>query len=871
VVGNWLRSLHSPPYARRQPLVLINGLTEQPESWFRNLGYWRRHFDVHPPNLLIYDGPALHRRIDAGLPISIDYLVEELHRYLHSYVQTPPYHLVAASLGGKVAVEYAARRPEQVSRLVLLCPSGMGDKEHLPLVEGVRRSDLKSLVESVFWDPRAADPDLLAYYRRQFANRRWRLGLLRTIRGTRDHSVRDRLAQVPQPTLLISGREDRIVDPRTAAEAAKRLPQGHHLFIPQCGHAPQMEKLWLVNRLVVRFLTSPAVGVPPPRPQGGEGRKITPLSPLGARGERLLPSPPWGRGVGGEGKLQPHKWIHTMPILEQLAGKPLVRRLTEAFLERYARQRAGHLDSHPAGPVQEKTLLRLVRRARRTRFGRDHDFGRIRCLADYQDRVPLRDYETFWSEYWRPTFPILDNVSWTGLIPYFALSSGTTSGATKYIPVSRAMLKSNRRAALTALAFFLAAYPATPLCSGRLFFLGGSTDLQVLTRSPPPVRAGDLSGIVASEVSPLLRPYTFPPLDLALLTDWDEKMDRLAEQSAALPITLLSGVPSWLLVLFDRLRQITGKEHVAEVWPQLRLVLHGGTRFDPYRKLFRERIGNPGVHFLDTYPASEGYVASEDPRHGLLRLLPDHDVFFEFVPCEEVGNSKPVRHTAASVQPGVRYAVVLTTCAGLWSYILGDTICFECREPPLLRFTGRTKDYLSAFGEHLIGDEVERAVAAAAEAAGTAVVDFHAGPVFPEASAAPSPQPLSPGGRGAFSSSPLPLGGEGLVVRGRHRFLVEFAVPAGAGTVAVFARALDAALGRLNDDYTAHRRGDLTMLAPEVWPVPPGGFAAWLRSRGRLGGQHKVPRLDSTGALTAQLSLFFRSSLGSNHLTEKRG
>jgi pimeloyl-ACP methyl ester carboxylesterase len=257
VVGNWhawLRLPHNSPYARRQPLVLINGLAEQPESWFRNVGAWRRHFDVCTPNLLVYDGLALHRRIDAGLPVSVDWLVEELHQYLHSFVQRPPYHLVAASLGGKVAVEYAARYPEHVDHLVLLCPSGMGEVERLPLVGGVRRSDLEAVLESVFWHPRAIDPGLLAYYRRQLANRRWRFGLLRTIRGTMAHSVRDRLAQVRQPTLVVTGREDRIVDPRAAAEAAKRLPQGHHLSIPRCGHAPQMERPRLINRLVVRFL-----------------------------------------------------------------------------------------------------------------------------------------------------------------------------------------------------------------------------------------------------------------------------------------------------------------------------------------------------------------------------------------------------------------------------------------------------------------------------------------------------------------------------------------------------------------------------------------------------------------------------------------
>lgn len=253
----WLDRFKLHPYARRQTVVLINGLSEQPESWFRNLPYWRRHFDVYTPQLLVYDGPGLHERIEQGLPISVDYLVEQLHLYLTHFVQHPPYHLVAASLGGKVAVEYAARYPQQIDRLVLLCPSGMGDVERLPIVEGVRRNDLKALVDSVFFDRRKLDRGLIEYYERQFANRRWRTGLLRTLRGTMDHVIRDRLGNVPHPTLLVSGADDRIVDPQTAAEAARLLPQGHYVSIPQCGHAPQMEKAWLVNRLVVQFLTSP--------------------------------------------------------------------------------------------------------------------------------------------------------------------------------------------------------------------------------------------------------------------------------------------------------------------------------------------------------------------------------------------------------------------------------------------------------------------------------------------------------------------------------------------------------------------------------------------------------------------------------------
>ena len=513
-------------------------------------------------------------------------------------------------------------------------------------------------------------------------------------------------------------------------------------------------------------------------------------------------------------------------LLQRVAGSRLVRRAADAGLVRYARRRVAALDRLDVAEAQRRTLLSLVRRARGTRFGRDHDFAGVRTCADYRRRVPLRDYEAFWHTYLRPAFPCLDDVTWPGRVPYFALSSGTTSGTTKYVPVSRAMTASNRRAALTTLAFHHTVSPDSHLFRGRVLFLGGSTDL---TELAPGVRAGDLSGIAAVEVSDALRPYTYPPLEVALLRDWDVKMRLLAKGSAGLPITAVSGVPSWLLALFDRLRQVTGRERLAEVWPALRLVIHGGTKFDPYRALFREVIGDDRVRFLEVYPASEGYIAAEDPRHELLRLIPDHGIFFEFVPVEDLGKDRPARHAASEVEPGVHYAVVLTTCAGLWSYVLGDTVRFERRDPPLLRFTGRTRYFLSAFGEHLISEEVERAVAEAAGAAGLAVTDFHVGPVFPEVSGLP----------------------------GRHRYLVEFLRP--PPDVAPFAAALDAALGRINEDYAAHRQGDLTMLAPEVWPVPPGGFAAWLRSKGKLGGQHKVPRMDNGGQVTEELSRFLLS------------
>lgn len=257
VLQNWHDRGQRFPYQRRPALVLLNGLAEQAESWYPNHPYWRRKFDVWMPNLLAYEGQALHDRIANDLPITVDYLVEQLRVYLHEFVQTPPYHLVASSLGGKIAVEYAARYPEDVARMVLLCPSGLGDHEQLPVVEGVRRSDVRAVVESVFVDPSGLDPELLTYYRSRFTSRRWKLGLFRTIRGTMDFSVRDRLPEVQPPTLIVSGQEDRIVDPDTAEAAARELPNGQFLLLPQCGHAPQLEKPGLINSLVVEFLTKP--------------------------------------------------------------------------------------------------------------------------------------------------------------------------------------------------------------------------------------------------------------------------------------------------------------------------------------------------------------------------------------------------------------------------------------------------------------------------------------------------------------------------------------------------------------------------------------------------------------------------------------
>jgi pimeloyl-ACP methyl ester carboxylesterase len=243
-------------YGRPQPLVLINGLAEQAESWYRNRRFWGRYFDVHAPNILAYEGDALHRRIADKLPIDVDYLVGQLHTYLTQFVQAGPCHLVASSLGGKVAVEFAVRYPDLVGRMVLICPSGMGDAERLPIMAGIKGHDAAAMARSVFHNPQVADGELLRYYKSKFPNRRWKTGFVKTARGTLDHSVRGKLKDVACPTLLVTGADDRICCPKTAEEAARELRAGDFLKLPKCGHAPQIERHRLINRLVVHYLSA---------------------------------------------------------------------------------------------------------------------------------------------------------------------------------------------------------------------------------------------------------------------------------------------------------------------------------------------------------------------------------------------------------------------------------------------------------------------------------------------------------------------------------------------------------------------------------------------------------------------------------------
>ena len=492
----------------------------------------------------------------------------------------------------------------------------------------------------------------------------------------------------------------------------------------------------------------------------------------------------------------------------------------------YARRRLARLAQLDAVAAQRRQLLALVEQARDTRFGREHGFAEIDGVEAFQARVPLGRYETFWEAYWKDAFPVLDNLTWPGRIPYFAQTSGTSTGVTKYIPVSRAMVRANRRAAKDVLAFHLAARPDSRVLGGTNFMLGANP---ALTRRAPGVHSGDLTGIAAREVPLWARPYYFPRGPAARIADWERKVEAQGRASLARDVRMIGGTASWLLLFFDRLGRIAGKPgaRLAELYPKLELLIHGGVNIAPYRPRFEAYLDGSRAEMREVYPASEGFLAIADrgPGEGL-RLITDNGLFYEFVPVDDLDGPTPRRHWLDTVETGVNYAVALSTCAGAWAYLLGDTVRFVDLNPPRLLITGRISYHLSAFGEHLTGEQVERAVAAGAAAIGAAVQDFSVAPLFPDAE------------RQA----------------GQHLFIVEFQrPPAEAATVARFARVLDDTLSTQNIDYGVRREGDFGMLAPLIRVAPPGTFARWMKARGKLGGQNKVARVITDPTLLATL------------------
>lgn len=489
---------------------------------------------------------------------------------------------------------------------------------------------------------------------------------------------------------------------------------------------------------------------------------------------------------------------------------------------RWRMREIGRWMNDPA-TTQGRLLFELARTASRTAFGRDHDLAAIRSVEDFQRRVPLVPFAER-EPYWRRVRAGEPDVVWPGRMPLYAITSGST-GSPKLVPVSREGLRGFLRAGRDILSHYLAATGDAEHFHGQFLYLGGSREL-----APDASGAllGDLSGIVAEETPWIYKPFRLPSPSAHAMTDWDAKLEAVAREACEADVRAVSGIPSWLLVLFERvlaLRRAAGlpADTVADAWPNLSLVVPGGVSFEPYRALFREVIGKP-FHAVEVYVCSEGFLAIQDrldSRDLLLRM--DAGVFHEFVPMEELGADRPTRHWAATVETGVDYALALTTASGVWGCYVGDTVRFESLRPHRVRFTGRTEQFVNAFGEHLRAADAEHAFMAACAATGARAADFHVAPRYP---------------------------GSGCPVRG-HDWYVEFARP--PADEEAFVRALDETLCRRNVDYDEHRRGGVDLAAPRLVCVEPGVFRAAMRREGRGGGQHKVPRARNDRSFASSL------------------
>jgi hypothetical protein len=459
-------------------------------------------------------------------------------------------------------------------------------------------------------------------------------------------------------------------------------------------------------------------------------------------------------------------------------------------------------------PVQEKALRTLVARARDTVWGREHGFSDVRGVADYQREVPVTTYLEVRQLVERAIGGERD-VLWPGRPKEYCKTSGTTAGD-KYIPVTPEAFRMHRRGGLDALLLATNRVGAAAL-DGPLLFLGGSTKTE---RLGPHAEVGDLSGLAARRLPSWIRSRYAPGPEIAAIPDWEGRLAATAARVRQQDVRLVSGMPSWMLVLFERIRALAGKPELllGRLWPHLAIFIHGGVRMEPYRAVFESTVGRT-IEYLEVYPASEGFVAMQvGPRDPGLTLMLDYDIFYEFVPVAELGSGAPRRLTITDVRIGEPYAILLSTPAGLWSYVLGDTVRFVSLDPPQLVITGRTGHFVNAFGENVIVEEVERAAASACALTRSELVEFTVAPIYPR-------EPVQPA---------------------RHEWAVEFRSP--PPSLDGFARAVDDTLQTLNTDYRTKRAGDLGMALPRVVSVAPGSFHRWLAARNKLGDQHKVPR-----------------------------
>lgn len=480
-------------------------------------------------------------------------------------------------------------------------------------------------------------------------------------------------------------------------------------------------------------------------------------------------------------------------------------------IERYTSQ---------AEELQIGVLRHLLTAAAHTEWGRKHRFQEIHSYEQFAASCPVTSYDDLKADIDRMRHGEPD-VLWPGRVEWYAKSSGTTSDKSKFIPVSPQGLKDTHYAGGTdAVVLYLHNNPQSRIFDGRALILGGSHAPNYNLKHS---LVGDLSAILIENINPLVNLVRIPKKATALLADFEEKRERIAHEALHRDVTNLSGVPSWMMAVLTRVMELSGKEYLSDVWPNLEVFFHGGVAFTPYREQYRRLLPTEKMHYMETYNASEGFFGLQsDPTDPAMLLMIDYGVFYEFIPMDEIESEHPTVLPLWAVETGKNYAMVITTSSGLWRYMIGDTVRFTSTNPYKFIITGRTKFFINAFGEELIVDNAERGLAEACRQTGAIVNEYSAAPVFMNAQG-----------------------------QCRHQWLVEFSQPP-ADTEA-FAEALDKALQQVNSDYEAKRYKDITLQRLELIPARKGLFNDWLKSQGKLGGQHKVPRLSNNRTFIEQM------------------
>ena len=489
-----------------------------------------------------------------------------------------------------------------------------------------------------------------------------------------------------------------------------------------------------------------------------------------------------------------------------------------------ARMRLWRIEAWKNNPLdaQREVLQDLVTSAQYTEFGRKYHFHELFNVRSFKQAVPIHEYDDL-KPYIERIMKGEQNVLWNTPVYWFAKSSGTTSEKSKFIPISEESLEDGHfKAAKDVLTMYYQFNPDSELLTGKGLVIGGSHNINPMNTE---AQYGDLSAVLLQNTPFWGHWLRTPDLSIALMDEWENKIEKLAASTINENVTSISGVPTWTLVLFKRILELTGKKTMKEVWPSLELYMHGGVSFTPYQDQFRRLIGKD-IHYQEMYNASEGFFAAQErPGDDGMLLFTDHGIFMEFMPVSEYGKNQPQTISLQDVELGRNYAPVISTNGGLWRYLLGDTIQFTSLKPFRIKVSGRVKHYMNAFGEEVIVDNADKAIAMASNKTGAIVNDYTAAPIY-------------------FSEN----------ANGAHEWLIEFEQE--PANLESFINEMDASLKSINSDYEAKRYKDIALRKPVVHSLKKGTFNQWLHSKGKLGGQHKVPRLSNERNFVEEILTF---------------